>query len=150
MSQLISPFFSSSRKVALLLASEASRVRCAPNQNVRTSMQEQPNNPLHGLSLQTILTRLVEHYSWSGLYQRIRVNCFHNDPSIKSSLKFCAKRSGREIRSKPCILTLFAKGKIDNAERMCLGVFVFHKITTMFTERPLVAAGSALHARPSP
>ncbi|OOF06137.1 VF530 family DNA-binding protein [Salinivibrio sp. MA607] len=54
-------------------------------------MQEQPNNPLHGLSLQTILTRLVEHYSWSGLYQRIRVNCFQNDPSIKSSLKFLRK-----------------------------------------------------------
>ena len=50
--------------------------------------QEQPNNPLHGLTLEAILTRLHEHYGWNGLYQRIRVNCFNSDPSIKSSLKF--------------------------------------------------------------
>ncbi|MCU7553191.1 VF530 family protein [Alteromonas sp. ASW11-19] len=53
--------------------------------------QEQLNNPLHGLTLQTILTRLQEHYGWDGLYQRVRVNCFSNDPSIKSSLKFLRK-----------------------------------------------------------
>ncbi|RJX75407.1 DUF2132 domain-containing protein [Vibrio sinensis] len=52
---------------------------------------EQPNNPLHGLSLEKILTRLVEHYGWKGLHQQIRVNCFSSDPSIKSSLKFLRK-----------------------------------------------------------
>ena len=51
----------------------------------------QPNNPLHGLSLEKVLTRLVENYGWDGLYDRIRVNCFSNDPSIKSSLKFLRK-----------------------------------------------------------
>ncbi|MFD1381975.1 VF530 family DNA-binding protein [Rhodanobacter aciditrophus] len=51
----------------------------------------QPNNPLHGLSLEKILTHLVEHYGWDGLYDRVRVNCFSNDPSIKSSLKFLRK-----------------------------------------------------------
>ncbi|MDN3612363.1 VF530 family DNA-binding protein [Vibrio ostreicida] len=50
--------------------------------------QQQPHNPLHGLSLEKILTRLVEHYGWSGLYDHIAINCFHKDPSIKSSLKF--------------------------------------------------------------
>lgn len=54
-------------------------------------MDTQPNNPLHGLTLQTILTRLVEHYGWSRLYQHINVNCFNNDPSMKSSLKFLRK-----------------------------------------------------------
>lgn len=49
---------------------------------------QQPNNPLHGLNLETVLTRLVEHYGWDELYAQIHVNCFHNDPSIKSSLKF--------------------------------------------------------------
>ncbi len=49
---------------------------------------QQPNNPLHGLKLEKILTRLVEHYGWDGLYENINVNCFSNDPSIKSSLKF--------------------------------------------------------------
>lgn len=53
--------------------------------------QEQINNPLHGLTLEKIVTRLVEHYDWNGLHERIRVNCFDNDPSIKSSLKFLRK-----------------------------------------------------------
>ncbi|MBP5979133.1 MAG: DUF2132 domain-containing protein [Halomonas sp.] len=51
----------------------------------------QPNNPLHGLSLEKILTRLVERYGWDGLYEEIKINCFYNDPSIKSSLKFLRK-----------------------------------------------------------
>ena len=48
----------------------------------------QPNNPLHGLTLETILTRLVEHYGWKVLVQQINIKCFNNEPSIKSSLKF--------------------------------------------------------------
>ncbi|WP_306331161.1 VF530 family protein [Vibrio injensis] len=48
----------------------------------------QPHNPLHDLTLEKILTRLVEHYGWQGLAQRISINCFKSDPSIKSSLKF--------------------------------------------------------------
>ncbi|HHF3145220.1 TPA: VF530 family DNA-binding protein [Vibrio diabolicus] len=50
--------------------------------------QEQPNNPLHGLTLEKILTRLVEHYGWESLDAQIQINCFYNNPSIKSSLKF--------------------------------------------------------------
>ncbi|MEN6364610.1 MAG: VF530 family protein [Rectinema sp.] len=50
--------------------------------------EEQPNNPLHGLTLETILTRLVERYGWDGLARRIPVRCFTFDPSIKSSLAF--------------------------------------------------------------
>lgn len=53
--------------------------------------QQQPNNPLHGLSLEKIVTRLVEHFGWNGMYARVRVNCFKKDPSIKSSLKFLRK-----------------------------------------------------------
>ena len=53
--------------------------------------QQQPNNPLHGLSLEKIVTRLVEHFGWNGMYERVRVNCFKKDPSIKSSLKFLRK-----------------------------------------------------------
>ena len=49
---------------------------------------EQPNNPLHGITLETLLRRLVEHYHWQGLAERININCFKSDPSIKSSLKF--------------------------------------------------------------
>ena len=53
--------------------------------------QQQPNSPLHGLSLEKIVTRLVEHFGWNGMYERVRVNCFKKDPSIKSSLKFLRK-----------------------------------------------------------
>jgi uncharacterized protein (DUF2132 family) len=48
----------------------------------------QPNNPLHGVTLETILTQLVEQYGWAELAKRIPIRCFYNEPSIKSSLKF--------------------------------------------------------------
>ncbi len=54
-------------------------------------MENQPNNPLHGLTLQTILTELVDHYGFDELGQRIDIRCFNSDPSIKSSLKFLRK-----------------------------------------------------------
>lgn len=50
--------------------------------------QEQPNNPLHGLTLETIVTRLVEHYGFETLGRKIRIRCFTEDPSVKSSLTF--------------------------------------------------------------
>lgn len=49
---------------------------------------EQKNNPLHGVKLSDMLEDLVKHYGWEELGYRIRINCFNNDPSIKSSLKF--------------------------------------------------------------
>lgn len=51
----------------------------------------QPNNPLHGLTLEAILKALVEHYGWAELAERIPINCFSNDPSMASSLKFLRK-----------------------------------------------------------
>jgi len=52
---------------------------------------EQTNNPLHGVTLEQIVTSLQERYGWDGLAQRINVNCFKNEQSIKSSLKFLRK-----------------------------------------------------------
>lgn len=46
------------------------------------------NDPLHGVTLVTILNHLVEQYGWDELGERIPIKCFTNDPSIKSSLKF--------------------------------------------------------------
>ena len=51
----------------------------------------QPNNPLHGKTLETILLYLVDHYGWDELGDRIPINCFRHDPSIKSSLTFLRK-----------------------------------------------------------
>lgn len=52
---------------------------------------EQPNNALHGVTLEKLVSRLMEHYGWEGLAKRIDINCFKSDPSIKSSLKFLRK-----------------------------------------------------------
>ena len=49
---------------------------------------EQLNNRLHGITLEMILTHLVEKYGWDELGERITIKCFTVDPSIKSSLKF--------------------------------------------------------------
>jgi uncharacterized protein (DUF2132 family) len=54
-------------------------------------MTEQPHNPLHGITLEAILTTLVERHGWEALAQRINIRCFTNDPSIKSSLTFLRK-----------------------------------------------------------
>jgi uncharacterized protein (DUF2132 family) len=49
------------------------------------------NNQLHGVTLEAMLTRLEAYYGWEQLARRIDINCFSNDPSIKSSLKFLRK-----------------------------------------------------------
>ena len=54
-------------------------------------MTDQVNNPLHGLSLETILTKLVEYYGWEELGSIIDVRCFNLDQSISSGLKFLRK-----------------------------------------------------------
>ena len=48
----------------------------------------QPNNPLHGITLEMMLTFLVHQYGWPELARLIPIRCFYNEPSIKSSLKF--------------------------------------------------------------
>lgn len=49
---------------------------------------EQPNNPLHGIKLAEIVETLVDYYGFEELGERIRINCFTSNPSVKSSLKF--------------------------------------------------------------
>ena len=48
----------------------------------------QVNNPLHGITLENQLSELVAHYGWERLGNQIKINCFINNPTIKSSLKF--------------------------------------------------------------
>ena len=52
---------------------------------------KQSNNPLHGVTLEAIVTKLVDHFGWDDLAERVNINCFKRDPSIKSSLKFLRK-----------------------------------------------------------
>ncbi len=51
----------------------------------------QSNNPLHGITLEQVVTQLVAHYGWEELAQKVDLNCFKNEPSVKSSLKFLRK-----------------------------------------------------------
>jgi uncharacterized protein (DUF2132 family) len=51
----------------------------------------QPRNPLHGVTLETIVTELADFYGWDGLGQRVPIRCFTLDPSVGSSLKFLRK-----------------------------------------------------------
>ena len=51
----------------------------------------QPRNPLHGMTLEKIVTQLADHYGWEGLGERIAIRCFTHDPSVGSSLKFLRK-----------------------------------------------------------
>jgi uncharacterized protein (DUF2132 family) len=56
-----------------------------------TDTSEQPKNPLHGMTLEKIVTELADHYGWEGLGERINIRCFTHDPSVGSSLKFLRK-----------------------------------------------------------
>ena len=51
----------------------------------------QPNNPLHGITLEKMLRYLLAYYTWEGLYKQVPANCFKNNPSIKSSSTFLRK-----------------------------------------------------------
>ncbi|WP_416304904.1 VF530 family DNA-binding protein [Neptunicella sp. SCSIO 80796] len=50
--------------------------------------EKQPNNPLHGITLEQIVIKLEQHYGWQRLGELVNIRCFQNDPSVKSSLKF--------------------------------------------------------------
>lgn len=73
--------------------------------------QEQPNNPMHGVKLVTILEELVAHHGWDGLAEKINVNCFKSDPSIKSSLTFLRRTPWARDKVEQLYLRLIRKKK---------------------------------------
>jgi uncharacterized protein (DUF2132 family) len=74
--------------------------------------QEQSKNPLHGKTLEMILTSLVEHLGWEKLSEKIRINCFENNPSITSSLKFLRKTPWAREKVESLYVYLERKGKL--------------------------------------
>jgi uncharacterized protein (DUF2132 family) len=70
---------------------------------------EQPKNPLHGITLEMILTQLVEQYGWDELGRRIPIKCFTNEPSIKSSLKFLRRTPWARKKVEELYLTTVIK-----------------------------------------
>jgi uncharacterized protein (DUF2132 family) len=53
--------------------------------------EQQPNNPLHGKTLQLILDQLIDHYGYEELGRKIKIRCFMNNPTLKSCLTFLRK-----------------------------------------------------------
>jgi len=73
-------------------------------------MEKQPNNPLHGKRLDTILKELLDYYGgWQSLGQRITINCFIDNPSLKSSLTFLRKTPWARKKVEDLYIEVLAK-----------------------------------------
>lgn len=70
---------------------------------------EQAKNPLHGITLEQLVTKLAEHYGWESLAEKVSVNCFKNDPSVKSSLKFLRKTPWAREKVEQLYISTFSK-----------------------------------------
>ncbi len=76
-----------------------------------------PKNPLHGITLEKMLNQLVDHYGWDALAGKINLNCFRNDPSVRSSLKFLRKTPwAREKVEQLYISTFLRRNRPRGAE----------------------------------
>ncbi len=75
------------------------------------STTTQKKNPLHGVTLDAMVTALVAHYDWEQLAERIPINCFSHEPSIKSSLKFLRKTPWARGKVESLYLTTLSKFK---------------------------------------
>ena len=72
-------------------------------------MTQHPNDPLHGLTLQVILERLVERCGWEELSRSIEIRCFTHDPSIKSSLTFLRRTPWARAKVEELYLRMLAE-----------------------------------------
>jgi uncharacterized protein (DUF2132 family) len=80
-------FTSSGSPPAPCCASLAESVRCAQIIEISGKIMSS-KDPLHGITLEALLTALVERYGWAEMARQVNINCFKSDPSVKSSLKF--------------------------------------------------------------
>jgi len=71
----------------------------------------QANNPLHGITLETILTQLVERLGWEEMGRIIDIRCFNHDPSIKSSLQFLRRTPWARAKVEALYLTTIAQAQ---------------------------------------
>jgi len=73
-------------------------------------MDSQPNNPLHGITLEKILNELVAHFGWNDLGRQIEIRCFTHDPSIASSLKFLRRTPWARARVESLYVDMLTHG----------------------------------------
>jgi uncharacterized protein (DUF2132 family) len=75
----------------------------------------QINNPLHGLTLEVIVTRLLEHYGWDELGELIPLNCFRINPSVRSSLKYLRLTPKARARVEELYLYTFSQPPVERS-----------------------------------
>ncbi|MBA6153996.1 VF530 family protein [Gelidibacter maritimus] len=68
----------------------------------------QPNNPLHGIKLEQIINDLVAHYGWEYMGTVVKIRCFNEDPSVKSSLKFLRRTPWARAKVERMYLNMLA------------------------------------------
>ena len=78
--------------------------------------QQQAKDPLHGITLETMLTRLVEEFGWEAMARLIDIRCFHNFPSIKSSLQFLRRTPWARAKVERLYLRLVASAPLPGKE----------------------------------
>lgn len=74
----------------------------------------QPNNPLHGITLEKLLTELVAFHGWPALGKQIDIRCFTHDPSIASSLKFLRRTPWARERVESLYIAMRTQGDANN------------------------------------
>jgi uncharacterized protein (DUF2132 family) len=79
--------------------------------------EAQPNNPLHGITLEAMLDELVRRHGWDGLGRRIDIRCFRNEPSIASSLKFLRRTPWAREQVEALYLASVKQGPAQPAAR---------------------------------
>jgi uncharacterized protein (DUF2132 family) len=72
-------------------------------------MSAQPNNPLHGITLEQIINDLVAHYGWEYMGYNIKIKCFTDKPSVKSSLTFLRKTPWARTKVETMYLQMLKK-----------------------------------------
>jgi uncharacterized protein (DUF2132 family) len=71
--------------------------------------EQQKNNPLHSVTLESIVVKLVEHYGWDRLGTLITIRCFNDNPSVKSSLTFLRKTPWAREKVEKLYLRMISK-----------------------------------------
>ncbi|MGJ8640659.1 MAG: VF530 family DNA-binding protein [Opitutaceae bacterium] len=79
-------------------------------------MDNQPNNPLHGYTLEQIVISLSDYYGWDGLAERIPVRCFMFEPTVKSSLKFLRRTPWARKKIEDLFVYTLEKYGVDEDE----------------------------------
>ena len=74
-------------------------------------MTFQPNNPLHGITLEKIVTDLEAHYGWEYMGYTIKIKCFTDNPSVKSSLKFLRRTPWARVKVEAMYLQMLKNNK---------------------------------------